>query len=104
MKHKEDLLKEYFEEYQLVLRKLNCKSSSIIPTLEVLKQELWKNRAAELMHITCFYKFQFMDWTNNDEDKDSNMDELTMVEAANWKKDFQDAAKPEIDRILKEGF
>lgn len=100
MQHKEELLKEYFEEYQSILRKLNCKSSFIIPSLEQLKEDLWNNRAAELMHITLFYKFQFMDWSEHEEKKD----DLTMVEAVNWKKEFQDAAKPEIDRILREGF
>lgn len=102
MKHREDLLKHYFEEYQLVLKKLNCKSPSIIPSLEDLNQELWRNRAAELMHITCFYKFQFMNWTDADVEKDSSTEHLTIVEAATWKKEFQDAAKPEIERLLKE--
>lgn len=100
VQHKEELLKEYFEEYQSILRKLNCKSSFIIPSLEQLKEELRNNRAAELMHITLFYKFQFMEWSEHEEKKD----DLTMVEAVNWKKEFQDAAKPEIDRILREGF
>lgn len=102
VKHRDDLLQHYFHEYQSILTKLNCKSLSIIPTLAELKQELWKNRAAEVMHITCFYKFQFMNWTDEAVEKDSYSDHLTLVEAATWKKGFQDAAKREIDSLLKE--
>lgn len=103
--YKEVLLTSYFEEYQNVLKALNFTSPIVIPTLQELKQELQRHKAAEVSQIINFYKFQFMSWTDEDLKRIGKLDHMTQTKAIYAGNEFHNCVKPELERLLRnEGF
>uniref|UniRef100_A0A336KTF4 CSON015135 protein n=1 Tax=Culicoides sonorensis TaxID=179676 RepID=A0A336KTF4_CULSO len=104
-KYRPDLIRSYFEEYQKILKALNCNTSIVIPCLEELDNEFLKFKAAEVMQVVCFYKYQFMSWTDEDLKKLGKLDHFTQTKAIYAGNLFHAAVKPELERLLlNEGF
>lgn len=87
------------------MKALNFTSPFITPTLDDLKQELLRNKAAEVSQIINFYKFQFMSWTDEDLKRLGKLDHMTQTKAIYAGNEFHNAVKPELERLLlDEGF
>lgn len=96
------LIKHYFDEYQQLLIRYNCSNSRYtFPYIQAVKQELSRQRAAEIMHVACFYKFQFMNWNEEEMEKNEERnDDLSLIDGITFNREFLEAAKKEMDRLL----
>lgn len=98
---RDDILKQYHDEFQSVLKKFTCKNNTL--TLLELNNDMQKNGFLEVVMAICFVPFFYIDQIGTTFDNIVSQDDLEFRKKLFNLDDFKAFIVPQLNEFLNKG-